>query len=523
KQPREVHPYNVGKIISLLKEKRAYFKEDMMKYYRFLSKTVSVVGSNDPEQFVITKDADGSLIVHVQKKDSAGSVSATTYHRVFDHIITREIRLYGLEGDDEFIIRGGDNAIQLRLIGGPGDDFFINEGTGGEVLVYDVEYENNKIIGNPGIRNKISDDPLNNEYRQLGNNYNATIPWVAFELTGEGGLFVGPTLEIRTAGFRKDPYASVHYLYATRALSSSSYHLRYDADFFKVRKNTDLLIRTDATLPTVRTYFFGLGNNTFNDPIRDTDPSYYIAQYSRVDMSLMARHAVTKWMNIKWGPVAQYFKLLNNRNRGNYIKTLYPVSSQKGYLYNGLFYGGGEINAQVNTRNHRVFTTQGIHLNIYSRGLRNFSNSSNLRQAGGSVSFFSDFLLKRIIILATSFGADKNFGQFEFPQAQYLGFRQNLRGYRFQRFAGESRAYNNSELRINFGTANFYFFKGLTGLVAFHDIGRVWAKGETSNTLHRGYGAGLWVAPFDKLVFITSVASSKEEKAWLQFTFGFQF
>jgi outer membrane translocation and assembly module TamA len=179
---------------------------------------------------------------------------------------------------------------------------------------------------------------------------------------------------------------------------------------------------------------------------------------------------------------------------------------------------------QINLRNHPLFTTRGMHLNLYAKSLHSLNgNKEAFDQLGGNVSFFTDFLWKRFIVLATSVGADRNYGNFVFPQAQYLGFRQNLRGYRFQRFAGRARVYNNAEVRINLGIRNFYFFKGPVGLLGFHDMGRVWVNGENSDKWHRGYGWGLWVAPFGKVVIIGSMASSEEEKNWLQVSFGFQF
>ena len=118
---------------------------------------------------------------------------------------------------------------------------------------------------------------------------------------------------------------------------------------------------------------------------------------------------------------------------------------------------------------------------------------------------------------------DHNIGQFEFPQAQYLGFKQNLRGYRYQRFAGRTRAYNNTELRANFGTVNFYLFKGMAGVLGFHDIGRVWVDNETADNWHKGYGAGIWVAPFNAMVVTGTISFSEEEKNWMQASFGFRF
>jgi outer membrane translocation and assembly module TamA len=149
--------------------------------------------------------------------------------------------------------------------------------------------------------------------------------------------------------------------------------------------------------------------------------------------------------------------------------------------------------------------------------------SKEFNQSGGSLSFYTDFLLKDHIVIASSFGLNHNFGNFEIPQAQYLGFRQNLRGYRYQRFAGRTRAYNNTELRIKFSDVNFYLFKGPLGVTGFHDVGRVWSDGESSKTWHKGYGGGIWLAPFNKVVVSGLLTFSEEESALPFVTFGFYF
>src|SRR4029079_11611929 len=63
KQPAEIQKYHAAEFIDILKNKRATFKEDMMHYYRFLSRTVSITGSNHPEIFTVTKNANGTVEV----------------------------------------------------------------------------------------------------------------------------------------------------------------------------------------------------------------------------------------------------------------------------------------------------------------------------------------------------------------------------------------------------------------------------------------------------------------------------
>lgn len=513
KQPKEIQKFNADKIEYALKDKKAIFKKDMMNYYRFLSRVVSVVGTNKAEVFSIVKNASGSVMVTVQDKDSS-----ILYRRLFDNV-TEEIRLYGLEGDDRFEIAGESTPIKIRLIGGPGEDIFTNSSRDGKILVYDLSFEKNSLDGK--FKNKISKDPLNNEYQRINPIYNSSSLAPAVEYARDGGLFLGLRYTATTTGFRKEPYASKHMFSVTKALRSSAWHLHYDADFMKVGRNTDLLFRSDAKLPTVRTHFFGYGNNTVFDKNKDAD--YYLVQYPLVDASLMLRHSLSSWFQLQYGPALQYFSISQSKNNNHYLTDL-PPHDLPNSTYGSSFFGGAEGRMIINTKNNEVIPTKGLYVNAFTRSMMKLNGKAKeFNQSGGSLSFYTDFLLKNHIIIASSFGLNHNFGRFEIPQAQYLGFRQNLRGYRYQRFAGRTRAYNNSELRINFGDVNLYLLKGPLGILAFHDVGRVWADGETSDTWHKGYGGGIWLTPFSKLVVSGLLTFSEEEKALPFVTFGFYF
>src|SRR5207237_3044571 len=110
--------------------------------------------------------------------------------------ITKEIRIYGLEDNDKFVVQGGASAIKIRLIGGPGNDEFINNGNARRVLAYDVNFEQNVFSGDQTIRKKISADPQNNNYTRLGYRYDISSPGISFEYSVDGGLFVGPKYKI---------------------------------------------------------------------------------------------------------------------------------------------------------------------------------------------------------------------------------------------------------------------------------------------------------------------------------------
>ncbi len=53
---------------------------------------------------------------------------------------------------------------------------------------------------------------------------------------------------------------------------------------------------------------------------------------------------------------------------------------------------------------------------------------------------------------------------------------------------------------------------GKAGLLVFVDDGRVWVPQEKSSVWHVGYGGGILVAPFNKVLFDVTYGISDEDK-----------
>jgi outer membrane protein assembly factor BamA len=153
-------------------------------------------------------------------------------------------------------------------------------------------------------------------------------------------------------------------------------------------------------------------------------------------------------------------------------------------------------------------------------GLNKFSN--DVTQVRTDLAFYTSFSPKANFVFTVRFGGGYNFGKFEFFQAQYLGGTENLRGYRKNRFAGKSMAFNNVEMRLKLANFRTYLFPGSIGLLVFNDVGRVWADNDNTGKWHTGYGAGLWFSPLSRFVITASYTVSKEDKLPL-ITFGWQF
>ena len=527
-QPNEIRHISGDKILATLKERRNYIVDEVMQYYRFLAEIVSITGSDKKELFEINNNSDGSAQLTVYKITKEGEQSAKMYDRAFSSEQTKELRLYGFGGEDKFVVKGSNDKIKVRMIGGPGDDNFENSGGGRGGYVYDSTGESNKVTG--GFKNKISNDTAVNKFDRLGYKYNQTIPFVSLNFNSDDGLFLGFSLKFIRQGFRKVPYKTMHSLVANHAFATNAWNFKWGTELIgALGKNTDIVFNADIKSPSTTTNFFGYGNSSlFDKTITNPEKKkhkYYRARYSLGDISLLLRKNFSKKVNITIGPTYQYFHLDADDNFSRFITKTGNLPGQNGLNAATLFakqsYAGGVFTLNVDTRNHPALADRGITWNTSLKVLRGLNDESyDVTQLRSDFAFY--LRLSKNLLLASKFGGGHNFGDFEFYQAQYLGPLDNLRGYRRYRFAGESMAFNNTELRIRFGDFKSYLFPGSIGMVLFHDIGRVWHDSDVTNKWHSGYGGGIWVAPLKRFVISAMFTASKEGNLPL-IGFGWQF
>lgn len=524
-QPAEVQSLQKNKIVEKLKKRRNHFKKDMMDYYHFISKRVSVVGSNQRELFTVTKKEDGSVHLRSNKINKEGQTTSKIYERTFDPAVTKELRIYGLGDEDRYVVEGGNSPIKIRFIGGQGNDTFVNNGNGGTIKIYDAMHEKNAITGSKsGIRNNISADPQVNRYNRLDFKYGYVNPSVSFAYNVDDGFYIGPQIEYVRQGFRKEPFAMRQQVSGVRAFNTGALRFRYEGDWVKLIGNHDLIARADIRAPVNVTNFFGVGNETVFDETKPGSEKFYRARYDFIDASVLVRRQLQSWMRINYGLGFQHFKVEKEQNAGKFVSLAPQNGLDPLTLYDGSSYIGGHLKLDINSKNNQAIPTRGFTMDLNVRPMKGLTGEkNNLLRTDVDMRVFASFFSFPGIVLASRFGWGKNYGDFEFPQAYYLSGTDNLRGYRRDRFAGRSRAFNNTELRIKLADFSTYLFPGSFGLLVFNDVGRVWADGENSKDWHVGNGAGIWVAPIRRFVIAGHVTRSKEEKFLPYVSFGFQF
>jgi hypothetical protein len=528
-QPKEIQalPRN-QEIIQKLKERKKYFAGEMMEYYRFLSKIVNVTGSDKRELFDITRNDDGSVLIQVFKITKEGEQSRKIYERKFDPDVTKEIRLYGMGGDDKFVTHGNGSKIKVRMIGGSGNDAFESNASSpaGKNIVYDLNTEENQFTGKDNMRQKLSDDPGVNKYDRFYYKYDQNIPFLSASYNPDDGLFLGASLRMIRQGFRKTPYKAMHLLAVNHALATNAYNFKWYSEFTgALGKKSDLLFDADIKAPNNTTNFFGYGNATTFVKTNPGKFRYYRARYELGDVSLLIRKRLTSHFSMTLGPTYEFYSLDPDKNFNRYILQTASNGVDSKTIFKDQSYAGGKLLLNIDFRNHKVIPTKGINWQTSLRVLNGLNDASkNLTQLNSDMSLYFSFRQKANFVIATRFGAAKNFGEgFEFYQAQYLGSTENLRGYRKYRFAGQSMAFNNTEIRFKIADFRTYLFPGSLGLFIFHDVGRVWAKNDfTVSKWHTGYGGGLWFSPMMRIVITAAYTASKEDKLPLV-TFGWQF
>ncbi|HRF16629.1 MAG TPA: hypothetical protein PK977_00625, partial [Chitinophagaceae bacterium] len=218
-QPAEIRNINGPKIAETLKQRRNYLAAEVMDYYRFLAEIVSITGSDKKEFFDVTRNANGDILLQVYKIDKEGNQSSKMYERTFKAGETREIRLYGFDGTDKFVVKGDNDRIKVRMIGGGDEDYFENTNrTRGSLFVYDKAESKNTVKGR--VKNRMSNDSTVNTFQRIYYKYDKAGPGVAVGFNPDDGLFLGLSYKFVNHGFRKEPYKSSHTIAASHALST---------------------------------------------------------------------------------------------------------------------------------------------------------------------------------------------------------------------------------------------------------------------------------------------------------------
>ncbi|MEQ9401999.1 MAG: BamA/TamA family outer membrane protein [Cyclobacteriaceae bacterium] len=523
--PEEIQKLTGDRVKSGLKARRADMKRYAREHYLYISKEVEVVGSDKHEYFLIERLNDNETKVTVHKRKKDGEIEEIIYQRTFKADETREVRLYGLDGEDAFEIKGNYKPkIKVRIIGGTDKDRIINaegEERMKNVWVYDRK-KSTKVEGNGKGVLRLSENPEINNYDRKGFRYDILMPLASVQITPDDGFFFGGGFIYTKNAWRKIPYASKHTFLANYSASTSAFNFKYSGSFADFIGKWAFNPKIVWQEPFFVNNFFGVGNESkfLMDQFsgNDDDPiDYYRMKMKRFETDFDFVKKVGTRAEFHFGTGYRSIEIQQTANR--FISDVaLPAEDFERNNYFKLRTG-----IQVNSRDNQVLPTRGTTANLeLERFIASEDFSESFTKLSAEWAFYFSAKLPSKLVIGNRVGTAHNFGDFEFFNANTLGGMSNLRGYRRTRFYGETSFYHNLDLRLKLFSFRSYIFPGQFGILAFHDTGRVWIDGENSETWHTGKGGGIWLAPLNTAVLSLNYALGDDENL-LSVNFGFFF
>jgi hypothetical protein len=267
------------------------------------------------------------------------------------------------------------------------------------------------------------------------------------------------------------------------------------------------LLNSEMAKPTLNN-FFGIGNNT---KIGE-DRQFYRVRYNYVYADLLLRRRVKDFLHIAVGPtVFNYWNHVKD-NENKILSRPRLVGLDSINVYQTKTYAGGKMSIVLNNVNSNFMPTRGIAWNTEFSALGGINkNSKPLTTLTSDMTVYSSLTDPARVVSILRIGGGHIFSKnYEYFQALNIGQNNFLRGFRKNRFSGTSLAYGSLTMLVKLFDSKSYVLPGSVGLIAFDDIGRVWADKQSSNKWHNAYGGGLYYSPFNMVLISGAVGFSDE-------------
>lgn len=315
----------------------------------------------------------------------------------------------------------------------------------------------------------------------------------------EDRIYVGLGYQFIHNAWRKEPFASKQLFDVHYSLSQKAYSYTYSALFPELIGKADVSLFADYdAIRWIR--FWGLGNETKFVPKKinqfTTRSRQWIFQPTIIRN--LGLHKITGSVS------AQGVQVIDDTSK--FIHS-YITNPQ---VYKWKTFAGADLNYTFQKLNDSIVPTKGFIFFADARAAHNVKEgSSYYAKYTGNMQVYVPLFSNFSYVLRA--GAATVTGKPEFYQYASIGGAPNLRGYRRDRYWGKTTFWNMNDVRF-IAPVKSYLYNGKAGLIAFFDNGRVWMPGENSNTWHTDVGAGITLAPFNKILADITCGISKDDK-----------
>lgn len=513
--PQEVRDESLDDIKKKLKARRENLVDIADRYYTYLASLQTVVGTDFDDLFEITRIEDGKTNIRSFTTIN-GIKSDTLINHTYSHKDTKEIWVYGLGGKDRFVVKGkGNNLIYIRLIGGQDEDTYSLQ-NGRRVKVYDHQSQHSIVEEKKGGTFRFTDVYTLNtyDYRKQIDRSQGLVSAMGYN--PDDGFKAALQYVFRVDNFQRNPFSQKHILNAAYFTNINSFDISYSGEFANIRNDLNLSFGARYTSPSSQMNFFGFGNETEN--LQHTE-GY---EYNRVEVQQISAN-LGLLRNSNFG---SFFKLQTSFDAfevkdspTNFISSVEDLNKNETTFF-------GTIEGIYSYRSYDDANNPSIGM-LFDLNLGATDNLEDMNKVFGFLNSrlgFYNRLGKNIgLVLKTNINYQLNMGRnYQFYQAATLGGDNGLRGFREQRFSGQSFLVCNADVRYTLPSFKIGLIPIQTGIYGGADIGRVWYQEDGSEKWHNSFGGGLWINGSGGLNANFSAFNSKEGTR-IVFGLGFDF
>ncbi len=510
--PVEMKGQTIEDIKGKLKGRRGNIVDIARRYYDYVNKHEVITGTQKDDVFNIKRLPNGETKIEVQRKDLG------IFERTFIKDETKEIWIYGLDGNDTFNVTGkGNDLITIKVLGGKQNDIYNFKNTK-KVKLYDYKGKNNTIVNSKSKKWLVDDYEINNyDYKKRKYSINQFLPIIG--ANPDDGLRIGFVNNFTTYGIQRNPFTTKHSVSASYYTGNSGYDVSYKGEFSNIFHNWNFGVEGKYTSPNFAQNFFGFGNETLYDK-DDVD-----IDFNRVSIKEWNAAISLIWNGRDGGsfyvkPLIESFEVENTEDR--FINFL-PSSAT---VFEKQTYAGLEVNYGYKNKDDISYPSLGLDAGI-TAGYKANVGGEDIDNKFGYVRphIAIDHRLNKSasLVLATKIGGEAILGDnFEFYHGASLGGNHSLRGFRKERFIGKYSVYQNTDLRLLLGKFKTSFIPLKYGVTGGFDYGRVWVENDNSDKWHNSVGGSFWVSGLE--TFTTNLGYySSTDGGRIVFSLGFVF
>ncbi|SHI55655.1 Outer membrane protein assembly factor BamA [Mesonia phycicola] len=505
-------------IKTFLKARKENIVDIAERYYNYLAK-LAIVTATDKDDFIdVTRLENGKTKIEIFR-NKGGKRKSLFSKKTYDKKDTKEIWIYGLDDDDTFTVVGNSKSknIPIKLIGGQNNDIYKVDNSK-KLKIYEHKSKPNTFTDAQDAKIRLSDNYEQNFFNKDKKIFSSNVILPGIGYNPDDGVKIGLQDVYTHYGFKRDPFSSQHKFRAGYYFATNGFDFYYDARFARIVGNYSLGVGAWFTSPNFAQNFFGYGNSTRN-PNRDNDEDFDFnrTKISKVGASIgLVRESP---FGSYFGYKASFESVEVDQTSGRFIDQYFANNAN---VFERKYFAGLDATYRYESYDDVLNPTNGMKFQLSVGGKMNTKDTQNIYgYIKPSIEFFNSITRNRKWVLRTEVNSQINIGDdFEFYQAANLGGATGLRGYRNERFMGESSLATSADIRYTLGEVKTTFLPFEFGIFGGADVGRVWLDGEDSKQWHNDFGGGLWVNSAEAVNGTFNLFAGEDG---MRFSFGFGF